>query len=677
MTDYTSTSNSEYVALNNLQHTEDDDDDDILGPPQSYQINRPLYTDHNFHSAYKANEFEYVPYSERIGNKFRKCQCGPRCCKGCMVSVLPILSWLPAYVVRKQLLTDVISGITVCIVNIPQGMAYAMLATLPPVFGLYLGFFAPIVYGITGTCRELALGTYSVTSIMVGSAIQGVVPQYPEGMEEPPYDYMDYNVTNANTTGMPPMEWNRDQELIDAAIILTLLVGIIQLSMGILRLGWITIYLSDPFIKGYTTGSGFHVFTSQIDNMLGIRVGGRSGAFKLFYEYIEMLTRIDEWNYVTMLISISCVLVLVIIKDTERRFKKQLRGIPLAPELVVVIFGTLASYLLNLEENYNVDVVGDIPAGVPRPTLQSTKYLTSLIASAFPIAIVAYAIGIALASLFSQKHSYKIDGNQVAGFVNSGLLLIVLLWIGPLFEQVPTAVLSAVIIIALRGIFRQILDVPRLFKYDLMDFHVWMVSCLSVVLLDVDIGIVIGVAFSIFAYVWRTQEPYCTLLGRIPGTDIYKDIKWYEDNAENVSEMEGLTTDSADALTHTIIIDLSTVNFIDSTGLNGLRLVFNEYNKVGVKILLTHCRKRVRDFLFRCNFFDTVPIDAESCLFVTNHDAVVSTTNETANMNNILSVENPDNGMTSASDVRKSFSLDDISDIEYADDNTVEMTKIN
>ncbi|XP_006820996.1 prestin-like [Saccoglossus kowalevskii] len=724
--------------------------EDQTGQLRSYQINRPLYSEQIFHSEYKANEFEYVPYGQRIKKKVQKCNCGPKCCRGCVVATIPIAGWLPHYVVRNQLLSDVISGLTVCVMNIPQGMAYAMLASVPPVYGLYLGFFAPIVYAVTGTCRELAVGTYSVISIMVSAAIESVVPLYP--VDQPPPTGF-FNNTNTTATSMP--EWDREQELVDAAIILALLVGIIQLILGILRLGWVTIYLSDPFIRGYTTGSGFHVFTSQVDDLLGVSVGSYSGTFGLFYIYRDVFQNIDEWNYVTILLSLSTILTLILIKELEIKFKKQLHGVPLAPELVVVILGTLFSWLLDLEGNYDVDIVGEIPAGIPAPKLPDTTYLTDLIGAAVPIAIVAYAIGIALASLFSQKNSYKIDANQeliafgstnficcffscypasasvarsmvqegsgatsqIAGLVNSALMLVVLLWIGPLFETLPE--------------------------------HVWWVTCVCVIVFDVDVGLLMGVGYAIFMHVWRTQEPYCTLLGNIPNTDIYKDIMWYEDaneipgikifcmqsslyfantahfkarvfkltkinprkilqararqqaieeaeerkrrkqmkkngDLENIGEELGDTSTQNNNLRHrrgnsksssisagsvksdkwesgkeidkepgayipeyensdddsdnggveilpenqihTIVFDFAPLNFIDSTGLSGLQQLYRQYHKVGVKLCFAHCKKRVRDFLSRCDFYESAGCEEHDTLFVTVHDAVVSVT---------------------------------------------------
>ncbi|XP_070558890.1 prestin-like [Ptychodera flava] len=527
-------------------------------PMKSFRIERPVYTQRSFQTVYKESPNEYVPYSQRFKKKFKKCRCSGQCCGSCVTATLPIIKWLPKYSVTKQLVGDTISGITVCAMNIPQGMAYALLASVPAVYGLYLSFFAPIVYAFTGSAKEIAVGTFAIISMMVSSAIERAVPEDPSDS-----GFSASDVTNGtNTTGIPGTS-DREEELVVAAVSLAFLVGLIQLLMGILRLGWVTIYLSDPFIRGYTTGAAIHVFTSQLDDLLGIDIPSYSGAFKLIYEYRDIILNLKYANYVTVLLSISCITVLIIIKMLESRFSKQLRGYPLGAELIVVILGALTSYLIGLED-YGVDIIGDIPTGLPAPKPPTTTYMASLLTDALAIAIVIFAISVSMASLFGQKNNYKVDANQelvaygctntitsffscypsscsmsrslvqensggtsqIAGLVNSALMLVVLLFLAPLFEPLPKAVLASVIVVALKGMFRQFSDLPKLWKYDIIDFNVWWVTCLGVFLFDVDIGLLIGVSFSIFVVVWRTQEPYCCLLGRIPGTDIYKDITY-------------------------------------------------------------------------------------------------------------------------------------------------------
>ncbi|XP_070558891.1 prestin-like [Ptychodera flava] len=535
---------------------------------KSFRIQRPVYTQQTFQSVYEESPNKDASYIQRLKRKLKRCQCSGQCCTGCMTAIFPIIKWLPNYVVRKQLPGDIISGITVCAMNIPQGMGYALLASVPPVYGLYLSFFAPIAYAFSGSSRELAVGTFTVISMMVSSAIERAVPEDPSAS-----GFSASDVTNGtNTTGIPGTS-DREEELVLAAVSLAFLVGLIQIAMYILRLGWITIYLSDPFVRGYTTGAAIHALSSQLDVLLGIEIPRYSGAFKLIYEYRDIILNLKYANYVTVLLSVSCITVLMIIKILESRFSKQLRGYPLGAELIVVILGTLVSHFLCLED-HDVDIIGYIPTGLPAPKLPTTTYMDTLITDAVAIAIVIFAISVSMASLFEQKHNYKVDANQelvafgltntvtsffscypsscsmsrslvqensggtsqIAGLVNSGLMLVVLLFLAPVFQSLPNAVLASVIVVALRGMFKQFMDLKKLWKYDKIDFNVWWLTCLGVFLFDVDLGLMIGVGLSIFIVVWRTQEAYCCLLGRIQGTDLYKD-KAYVTSAK---EMPGI-----------------------------------------------------------------------------------------------------------------------------------------
>ncbi|XP_077978010.1 prestin-like [Glandiceps talaboti] len=779
-------------------------ENDSVPMRKSYRVERPVYSQDEFHSMYKESPIEYIPYKERIKKKFSKCTCSGHCCKGCVTSGLPILDWLPKYSVSKQLVGDLICGCTVAAMNIPQGMAYALLASVPAVYGLYLSIFGPLFYAFTGTSRQMAVGTFAVVSMMVGSAVEKAVP-----LEDP----SDSSSLNSDNSTSAPGGWDREQELITAAVSLALLVGMIQLTLGLLRLGWITIYFSDPFIRGYTTGAALHVFSSQIDDLLGLDIPSYYGAFNLLYKYRDIVTHMDYCNSVTIMLSICCIIFLIIMKTIEKKNKKRLRGYPLGAELILVIAGALTSWGLSLAD-YGVDVIGDIPTGLPPPKPPGTTYMSSLISDAIAIAIVSFAVSVAIGSLFAQKRNYKIDPNQelnaygatnilgsffscypaccslsrslvqessggstqLAGIVNSVLILIILVVLAPLFEPLPKCVLAAIIVVALKGMFRQFLDLPKLWKYDFIDFNVWWFTCLAVFLFDVDLGLVIGLAFALFVVVWRTQEPFCTLLGRIPGTDLYQDIHSYstakeipgmkifhmqgslyfantdhfkkrvkkltkvnplkilqvraefdlqkekeeqrikaemkkngesievqvpndqiQDDATNTTTNSELRTpmghvvsddwthdgtltepheddaefhsarveqpafyedtddDNSDnqelinnasphdqPYIHTIIIDCGPFNFIDATGLAGLVQLFNEYKKVGIKLLLAQPKRRVRETLTNGDFYEKVTSLGQKCVFLTVHDAVLHAVDDDNIMDHEIHVSNTD-----------------------------------
>ncbi|KAH3795841.1 hypothetical protein DPMN_149402 [Dreissena polymorpha] len=231
-----------------------------------------------------------------------------------------------------------------------------------------------------------------------------------------------------------------------------------------------------------------------------------------------------------------------------------------------VVLATVISYFIKLETKYSVPVVSDIPTGLPMPNLKNFSQIPEVISDAIALAIVIFAISISMGKLLAQKHDYEVNADQelvaygistiissflssaapcaslsrslvqervggktqVAGLISCALLLVVILAIGPYFRTLPNCVLASVIIVALRGMFLQALELPKLWKVSIIDFAVWIVAFLTTVLLDVDLGLGCAVIFNLSTILFRSQRSYATLLGQIPGTDIYRDIHVYE-----------------------------------------------------------------------------------------------------------------------------------------------------
>ncbi|XP_072033238.1 solute carrier family 26 member 6-like [Amphiura filiformis] len=349
--------------------------------------------------------------------------------------------------------------------RVPQEMAYAILATLPAVTGLYVAFFAVLTYAILGTSKHISVGTWAVLSIMVADAIDGVVATEKDNQEE-------------------QIDYDAEIELrIQVAISLCLLVGIIQ-------------------------------------------------------SYIEFFSELYTANTCAIIVSIVSLLILVIIGEINDRqaakgwFRKEGqkgKKLPIPSELLVVVLATLSSYLGDFEDKYDLSVVGDIPTGLPFPVAPPTKYFGSLISAAIAIAVVGFAISIAMGQLFARKYNYEVDANQLASILASVIVLVILLWLGPLLTQLPECVLAAIIVIALRGMFRQVSDLPMLWKVSIFDFLMWLVAFTFVVFLGVDLGLLLAVIFALITIVVRNQSPYCALMGRVPDTDIYRDISFVQD----------------------------------------------------------------------------------------------------------------------------------------------------
>ncbi|XP_072051055.1 prestin-like isoform X2 [Amphiura filiformis] len=672
-------------------------------------ITRPIFTEETFQEGYRISTSD----SSATAKLRRSCTSnlsisGHGLCLA-VLKFFPIIGWLKEYNWRKDIIGDVISGLTTAVMRIPQEMAYALLATVPAVYGLYSAFFPVILYAVLGTSKHISIGTWAVVSIMIGNAIDAVI---------------DVELSNINngTSEMAEMTSGISAEdntmlRVQIATSLCLLVGIIQTLMGVLRLGFVTNYLSEPLVRGFTTGAAVHVFTSQFPKLLGIKTTRRTGVITLVYTYIELFTKLKQTNPCAVIMSVLALMMLILIAEMNdlqahkswcRREGRKGKKLPIPSELFVVICATLASFLGRFESRYNLSVVGDIPTGVPVPTVPSLRGSMSLFGSAFAMAIVGFAISISMAQLFAKKHEYEVEANQeliaygschifgsffrcfphatsmsrtavqegsggktqLAGIISALVVVVILLRLGPLFSQLPQCILGAIIVVALRGILRQIKDLPLLWKVNNVDFAIWLLTFLCVCLLGVDLGLLCGVGIALVTIVLRTQIPNSSIIGAIPNTDIYRDVARVPDareipgikifcfssslcfiNADNFKnslfQKVGINPQKLLIAKHkgdinkkleyshcdeeprnnvhqvqTIIIDCCMFNYIDTVGVKTLQTLITDYDKVDIRVVLANCKETVRQSLLKSATLNKKEAIGLDRMYLTLHDAV-------------------------------------------------------
>ncbi|ESO95832.1 hypothetical protein LOTGIDRAFT_116526 [Lottia gigantea] len=519
-------------------------------------VERPVYTQLEFDKGFTSIQRPAKTPKVWAKKKVSKFECSGKCVGKFITQVFPFLSLLKGYSIRNDFPADIIAGLTVGIMHIPQGMAYGQLSTLPPVYGLYVSFFPVLVYFFFGSSKHVSVGTFAVVSLMVGSVVDKGLASKGLSLDRPAS-------SNNGTSDI----FNLLRTQLGFAMAVTFAVGAIQLLMGMVRLGFVTVYLSDPLISGFTTGAACHVFTSQIKHIFGVAVNRYNGPFKLIYSYRDFFKNIPTTNFAALIGSAICILVLVLVKElinNNPRIKPKLK-MPVPIELIVVIIGTLVSEFSRLNEVYDVNIVGDVPVGFPVPRANQFMYLPDVISDAIAIAIVAFVISVSMAKILAKRHDYDIDSNQelvaygvcnifgsffssfctaaslsrslvqegvggrtqVCGLISSTLLVVVLLVIGPYFKSLPNCVLASIIIVALKGMFKQFLELKRLWSISVIDFAVWLMTFLATVLLDVDYGLMVGVGFALLTVIGRSQSPYTCVLGQVPGTDIYRDTSVY------------------------------------------------------------------------------------------------------------------------------------------------------
>ncbi|CAL4108342.1 unnamed protein product [Meganyctiphanes norvegica] len=503
---------------------------------------------------------------EKLKSEARsQCECSVGRVLSGIQSRLPILNWLPSYSPKNSLLGDTISGTTVAIMHIPQGMAYALLASIPPICGMYMAFFPVLVYAFFGTSRHCSMGTFAVVCLMTGKVVNELATFEDTTNSD---NLMNLNNTNSSSasedvtfTGYTPVQ---------VATTVAFMCGIWQIVLGMLQLGVLSVFLSDMLVSGFTTGAAIHVMTSQIKYIFGIKVARYNGPLKIIYTYRDMFGQLFESNPASMITSLITISVLVFNNEVLKPRLRKKTPVPIPIELIAVVLGTVASYFGDLNGNYDMRIVGKIPTGLPPPEAPPFDLIPRVVVDSFVITIVAYTVSYSMSKIFGKRHNYPVDATQelyalgisnivgsffscapiaaslsrsliqesvggvtqIASFICCGLMLLVLLFIGPVFETLPNCVLSSLIVVALKGMFMQFHDLNARWKISKIDSIIWISSFLGVVIVDIDYGLVIGIIVSLFVLLARNQKPVTARLGHIPNTDIYLDKDKYSASVE-------------------------------------------------------------------------------------------------------------------------------------------------
>lgn len=532
--------------------------------------------------------------------------------------IIPILEWLPNY--NKSLFKgDLMAGITVGIILIPQGIAYALIAGLPPIYGLYCALVPQVMYAIFGSSRQVAIGPVAMDSLIVA-------------------------------TGVSTIALSGSESYISIAILLALMVGVIQLIMGFFRLGFMVNFLSKPVITGFTSAIALTIGFNQFRNLLGVDFI-QSDQIHLVLE--DIWFKISDYSYYTTFIGIISAIIII-------SFRKINKKIPNA--LIVVIFGVL---IMKYFGNVFIDVaiVKDIPSGLPKfsiPELNLAQ-IKELLPVALTLVMVGYLETISIGkSLEAKQDEYRVRPNQelialgfanlvgslfkaypstssfsrsainqesgaktgMAALISVAMVIITLLFLTPLFYHLPKTVLAAIIIVAVFGLVN-IKEAKFLWKANKLDFYLMLATFLATLFLGIKYGIAFGVGLSFIVLIYRTSKPHIAELGKIPNSNFYRNknrfeeviieddilifrfdaqlfygnANFFRDNLDQMIQKKG-------ANLKLIVLDAESINTVDSTGVEMLKEYINYCHKRKIIFYFSAVKGPVRDVLSKSGLLE-------------------------------------------------------------------------
>lgn len=550
-------------------------------------------------------------------------------------NAIPLLNQLSAYD-RESLSGDLSAGLTVGVMLIPQGMAYALIAGLPPIYGLYASLIPLVAYALFGTSRQLAVGPVAMVSLLVAASVG-------------------------------PIAGGNTEQYIAIALLLSLMVGFLQFALGIARFGFLVNFLSHPVLSGFTSAAALIIGLSQLKHLLGIDIPRSNYIHEILGDAYQQIGAVEP---MTLVLGLGSIALLVGLK----RWKKAFPG-----ALVAVAVTTVAVWAFGLNE-HGVSIVGDVPRGLPTPIVPALDLDTmqTLIPATLTIALVGFMESIAVAKVYASRHRYEVDANKelvglglanifgaffraypttggfsrtavndqagartnLAAIFSAIVIALTLLLLTPLFYYMPNAVLAAIVMVAVASLI-DLEEARTLWQVNRKDFALMMLTFAATLSLGIEEGILVGVIVSLIVIIHEISQPHTAIEGRLPGTETYRnlsrnpealtrahvvvvrmDAPLYFANAATFKDLI-MELDINDPELQAVVVNMYPVNRIDSTGAHTLLEVIEDCRRNDVDLYLAGVKGPVRDALERAGVLDVLGRDH---LFHEVHNAVDTAT---------------------------------------------------
>jgi len=548
-----------------------------------------------------------------------------------LAQFFPPLKWLPKYE-SGDLQGDLVAGFTVGIMLIPQGMAYALIAGLPPIYGLYASLLPLVLYALFGTSKQLAVGPVAMVSLLVAA---GVAPHASGDMGR----------------------------YIELAVLLAFMVGVLQFAMGVARFGFLTNFLSHPVLSGFTSAAALIIGLNQLKHLLGIDLARSSYVHEILWGALQNM---GATNLTTLATGVGSIVILVGLKRWNKAFPAS---------LVVVVISILTVWGFDLHKQ-GVRIVGSVPSGLPEMSAPSLAMadLQTIWPTALAIALVSFMESIAVAKVYASKNRYEVDANQeliglglaniggallqsypvtggfsrtavnaesgaqtnLAGLISAGVIALTLLFLTPLFYYMPNAVLAAIVMVAVVGLI-DVEEARFLWRVKRADFALMMTTFAATLGLGIEEGILVGVIVSLIVVIHRSSRPHSATMGRLPETNTFRNVKRHTE-ALTRSDVVVYRMDASlyfantsflkdeihqimveDPALKRLVFDAYPVNDIDATGAEALKEIIEDFHESGYEFYFAGVKGPVMDVLKRAGVVDLV---GEDHFFMEVHTAV-------------------------------------------------------
>ncbi|XP_038690888.1 sulfate transporter 4.1, chloroplastic-like isoform X2 [Tripterygium wilfordii] len=531
---------------------------------------------------------------------------------------LPCYRWIRTYRWREYLNVDLMAGTTVGVMLVPQAMSYAKLAGLQPIYGLYSGFVPIFVYAIFGSSRQLAIGPVALVSLLVSNTLGGIVD-------------------------------SSDELYTELAILLALMVGMMECIMGLLRLGWLIRFISHSVISGFTTASAVVIGLSQIKYFLGYDIARSSKIVPLIE---SIISGADQFSWPPFVMG-SIVLAIMLVMKHLGKSRKYLRFLRAAGPLTAVVLGTtfvkifqpssislvgdipqgLPKFSIPKEFGYAKSLIPTALLITGVAILESVGIAKALAAkNGYELDSNQELFGLGVSNIFGAFFSaYPTTGSfsrsavnhesgaktGLSGLVTGTIIACALLFMTPIFKYIPQCVLAAIVISAVIGL----VDYDEaifLWHVDKKDFVLWTITCTTTLFLGIEIGVLVGVGASLAFVIHESANPHVAVLGRLPGTTVYRNTQQYPEAYTyngivivrvdapiyfaNISYIKDrlreyeLDVDKSSSRgpeverIHFVIIEMAPVTYIDSSAIQALKDLHEEYKSRDIQLLAFFCR---------------------------------------------------------------------------------------